>query len=270
MLILLVCTGPAFSYILPAEQIVGYMIDNLGCAGSLQVTQKTVTYDSALEGGMFEVDETLYYNRPDRFRSEASTPAGERVRVAGPEGYISISKGKIISEAESRFDPFKDPLLYQKTGLVLERLEALDVNIEVVSLGRFRDKVAYVIGAEYPDQSVPQIWIEKETFRPIRYVVRGGDAVHGVLEEIEYTDYAPADKDRWYPGRILFYQHGELVQAYVLETLRLNANLPEDMFDIAHLKTMHESVEPGEPAHGAAHEIDEVKKTLRDFRRAFE
>jgi len=193
VLIFFSLSGSAHPYILPAEQILEFMIKHTGSARSFEVRHKAIIYDSDLEGGTQELDEVLYHRHPNRFRSEVNSPDGEQIRVVGPEGAIVVTNGRIISEAESPFDHFKDVLLCGKEDVVMGRLTETGIDLNTVSLGRFRDRIAYVIGARYPDESVPQIWIEKDTFRPIRYIVRGQGFMAAALEEIEYTDYTPAN-----------------------------------------------------------------------------
>ena len=260
----------SYSYILPAKQILSFMIEQFGSAHTCVVFQKTIIYDPSLEGGMREFEETLYYRYPDRFRCEVSTPESEQVRVVGPEGAIFVTNGKIIAEAESQFDHFKDLLLYRQEDLLLKRLSQLDVNLDVVSLGRYKDRIAYVIGAKYPDESVSQVWIEKNTFRPIRYVLSGGGPHGGALEEIEYTEYMSLDKGRWYPARIQFFQNGRLARMYLLKTFKVNPELPDQLFDIAYLKTVYQPIASTEPSPSPESELDEVEKTIRDFTRTFE
>lgn len=270
VLLFLSLSGSALSYILPAEQILTFMIKHVGSARSFEIRHRAIVYGSDLEGGMQELDEVLYYRHPDRFRSEVNSLDGQQVRVVGPDGAIVVTNGRIISEAEIPFDHFKDVLLYRKEDEVMRRLAELEIDLNTVSLGRFKDKIAYVIGAKYPDESLPQVWIEKDTFRPIRYIVRGPGLMSATLEEIEYTDYTPLDKKRWYPGRILFYQNGELTKMYVLKTFRINPDMPDELFDIPHLKTLYEPVASVEQSPPPKSELDEVKETIRDFSRTFE
>jgi hypothetical protein len=199
-----------------------------------------------------------------------STPSGEQIRVVSPEGVIFVLDGRIISESQTPFDHFKDVLLCRKKSIVLKQLSELQVDLNTVSLGKFKDKVAYVIGAKYPDDSVPQLWIEKDTFRPIRYVVGGPRHNNGVLEEIEYADYTPLDEKRSYPGRILFFRNGELVKMCVLKTSRINPNLPDELFDVHHLKTLYEPITSTESSTPPPSDLDELKKTIRDFSKAYE
>ena len=263
-------TAAGHSYVLPAKQILSFMIERFGSARNCVVMQTTVIYDPSLEGGEREFDETLYYLYPDQFRSEVNTPDGEQVRVVGPEGAIFVTNGKIIAETENRSDHFKDLLLYRKEDLLLKRLSDQDVDLGVVSLGRYKGKIAYVIGAKYPDESVSQVWIEKDTFRPIRYVLRGGGPIDEILEEIEYAEYMQLEKGRWYPSRILFFQNGQLARMYLLKTIKVNSKLSNQLFDIAYLKTVSQPITTPQPPPLPQSELDEVEKTIRDFTRTFE
>lgn len=268
--IILGLASVASAYILPARQILTLMIGGFSSGRTLIVSQKTVLYDPSLDGGMQELDETLYYKYPDRFRSEMSTSGLEQVRVVSPEGVVSVINGKIVGETESQFDHFKGLLLYTETDLLLSRLSELGVNPDIVSLGRFKERICYVIGAKYPDESVPQVWIDKNTLRPIRFVLsRKGEEVTP-LKEIEYTDYRPLDKHKTYPGRILFLENGTLVRMQVMETFEVDPKVPEELFDVAHLKEIYEPIASAESAPSPSSELDEVKKSIQDFRRIFE
>ena len=264
----LVAAGHA--YVLPAEQILDFMIDQFHSARTLVVLQKTVVYDPSVEGGMLELDEALYYRFPNRFRREMSTQWGEQVRVVSPQGALFVTDGKIMAEREDAFDHFKDLLLYRRGDLLLDKLLRLGVNLDVVSLGRYKERIAYVIGANYPDESVPQVWIEKSTFRPLRFIPKGRSD-GAALEEIEYADYMPLDKKGWYPSRIFFYRNGELARMYVLKTFQINSKLPHELFDIAYLKTVYQPItspQPQEPSPTS--DLDEVQKAINDFRKTFE
>lgn len=264
--------GAGHAYVLPAKQILGFIVDQFGPTRTLVVMQKTVIYGIDLGEGKGEFDETLYFQFPDRFRREISTPGGEQIGVVSPGGAIFTKDGGIVSEREDAFDHFKDLLLYRQEDLLTDCLHRLNVNLNVVSLGRFKSRIAYVIGAQYPDESVPQVWIDKETFRPLRCLLRGhrGHLGEKNLEEIEYADYAALDEKRWYPGTILLYRNGELARMYVLKAFRINPKLSDQLFDIAYLRTIYRPIVPVESRPERPSDVDEVQKAIRDFRRTFE
>ena len=257
-------------YILPAKQILALMIHQFGPGGTLKISQKTVLYDPALEGGVRELDETLYYGYPDRFRSEVGTPGLEQVRVVNQNSALIVIDGKIVGETENQFDHFKDLLLYRQTGLLFDRLSQLGINLDVVSYGRFRDTIAYVIGAKYPDESPPQVWIDKNTFRPVRFILSGGDEEEGPLKEIEYTDYTDLDGGRSYPAHIFFFENRALVRMHVLETFKINPEVSDQLFDVAYLKGVNEPIAPTESTALPASELDDVKRSIEEFKRMYE
>ena len=140
----------------------------------------------------------------------------------------------------------------------------------MVSLGRYRNKISYVIGAKYPDESLPQVWIEKNTFRPIRYILTPGDLNDSDSEEVEYADYMSLGKNKWYPARILFYKNGRLTKMYMLENFKINPKLSGKLFDMAHLKTLYQPMNLTESPPSSPSKLDEVEKTINDFSKTFE
>jgi hypothetical protein len=255
----------SYAYVLPAKQILAFMSDHVGRHGTLILLQKTVLYDQSLEGGMQELEETLYFKSPRMFRTEISTSVLEKVQVVGPGGALTMIDGKIIGESEGPFDHYKDPFLYGEPEYLADELAHLGIDLETVSLGRFKDKIAFVIGAKSFNQPTSQVWIEKESFQPIRFILGGEDETS--VREIEYSDYQNVGKGKSFPKRILFYEDGNLVRMQVLQRFDLDADITDDLFDVAYLKSLYEPVAPPPPPET---ELDEVKKTIQDFRKIFE
>ena len=268
--VLLILASAGRAYILPAEQILGFMVKQLGPLATLQISQKTVVYDPSLEEGMQEFDATLYYQYPDRFRYEVTTPEGQEIRVVGPDGAVVVQKGKIVGQRERRLDHFKDPLLYRNAKLLQRKLSQDEVDLAMVSLGRYRNKISYVIGARYPNESLPQVWVEKDTFRPIRFILTRGDLVDSDSEEVEYADYTSLGKNKWYPARILFYKNSRLTMMYVLEDFKVNPKLSNKLFDMAYLRSSYQPMAVKEPPASSPSHLDEVEKTIQDFSKTFE
>lgn len=258
------------AYILPPKQILTFMIGHLTSCRTLMVFQKTVLYDPSLENGVQELDGTIYYRYPDQFRSELRAPGVSQIQVVGPDGTLLVVNEKIIGENGNQPDHFKDVLLYRNAESLIERLCQMGIDTETVSLGRFKDKIAYIIGARCSDDSVPQLWIEKNTFRPIRLILRKSDDKDGSLEEIEYTDYKPLGRGNTYPTRILFFENGTLVRMDVAKSFKLNPEISSQLFDFTYLKELYEPIASARPALKPPSELDEVRKSIRDFRKTFE
>jgi outer membrane lipoprotein-sorting protein len=140
----------------------------------------------------------------------------------------------------------------------------------VSSLGRFEEKIAFVIGAYYPDESSNQLWVDKETLLPLRLIMR---SVHGADSsskvEIRYLVWWQIGETR-YPSKIEFYQDDNLVRVSQAQNFEENAIFSEDLFDIEYLKSVYPraALQPIPPE--AAEEPSEVQKTIEDFKRIFE
>ncbi len=299
----------AHAYVLQGPHILDLMVENLGKAKSLFVSQKLIFYraGSIADSGKFNtadepqrssdaadtlegssrirdhkaneiaaVQEALEFEGSLRFvfskafRSDARSRDSERIFIFTGGKTLTLIDGNSVPEAENRFDLFKDLLFYHSREALVERLIQLGVDVSVSSLGRFEEKVAFVIGAVYPDESVSQLWIDRDTFLPIRWIVKGvNPASESDTLEIRYLIWWKIGKTR-YPSRIEFYQDGNLVRVNQVINLEENAIFSEELFDIEYLKTVYprapaQPIVPGEPD-----EPSEVEKTIEEFRRIFE
>jgi len=159
--------------------------------------------------------------------------------------------------------------LRSRTDLA-QRLLDLGVDVSISSLGRFEGQLAYVLGAQYPDETGSQIWFDKETFLPIRWIISGEDpSGESDTLEIRYLIWWKIGTSR-YPSRIEFYQNGNLVRVNRAINLEENPTFPMELFDVEYLKsrfprTPVQPIVPGEPD-----EPSEVEKTIEEFRRIFE
>jgi hypothetical protein len=203
------------------------------------IQQKTTIYDPVREKAVEEFKATLYYGYPDRFRSEVSTRKTEQLHVANGDDAVFVVDGEIVKETETGFDHFKAPLLYTKTGLLGDRLVQVGIDVEVVSLGRFDEKIVYVIGAKYPDESIPQVWIEKDSFRPLRLLLGSGHSDDVASREIQFADFKLLAQGKSYPTRILFLENGKIVKVHAMEAFRVDLTIPKHLFDVGHLRRVY-------------------------------
>ena len=186
---------------------------------------------------------------------------------------LTLIDGNIVTGAENRFDLFKDLLFYRSRMELAERLIRLGVDVSVSSLGRFEEKIAFVVGANYPDESVSQVWIDRDTFLPIRWIIKDvNSALKSDSLEIRYLTWWKIGKTR-YPSRIEFYQDGNLVRVNQAINFEEDANFSGELFDIEHLKNEYprapvQPIVPGEPDE--RDEPSEIEKAIEEFRRIFE
>jgi len=307
--ILFVFVAPIHAYVLQGPHVLDLMIENFGNAKSLFVSHKIIFYragfvDDAAQlspvgeskqfseavdapGGShrtrehyadettmvpetMEMEGSLRFIFSQAFRSDARSNDSERIFIFSGGKSLTLIDGNSVPGAANRFDLYKDLLFYHSREELVERLFQLGVDVSISSLGRFEEKIAFVIGAKYPDESVSQVWIDQETFLPLRWIIKGVDpAVETDTLEIRYLIWWKIGKTR-YPSRIEFYQDGNLMRVNQAINFEENAAFPEELFDIDYLKTVFplapaQPIVPGEPG-----EPSEVEKTIEEFRRIFE
>jgi hypothetical protein len=246
-----------------------FALENTAEDNSLAI-QQVETKPEALEPDTLEFEGTLRYVFSRAFRSDARSPSSERIHIAVSGRTLTIIDDKIVSDAANRFDLYKDILLYRSREVLAERLLQLGVDPAVSTLGRFEDKIAFIIGAKYPDETVNQLWVDKDTLLPLRLIIRGlHGADHSDKVEMRYLVWWKIGESQ-YPSKIEFYQDDNLVRVSQAQNFEENAMFSEELFDINHLESVYPRalLQPIPPE--AAEEPSEVQKTIDDFKRIFE
>jgi len=257
----------ANAYVIPGPHLLELMIEKLSMGQSLLISQKLSLYDVSSEKNIIELRETLKYNFPEKFRSDIQSENAKRIYVFSLGTALTVIDNKIVSNTETRFDCYKDVFLYRSRMLLQSRLSLLGVVTSISSLGRFQDKIVYVIGAEYPDESVPQIWLDKNTFQPVRWIIIDKDNKNNSdVLEIRYGDWKQIHKT-WYPMHIEFYHNDVLVRKIYADTIKVNPSFSDELFDIEHLKSLYLDLSSVEQDKDDSHDI---QKTIKEFRKLYE
>jgi hypothetical protein len=219
-----------------------------------------------------QLDETLKYVFSEAFRSDIVSESNQRVFVSNQGKTLTVIDGFISDAGESQFDVYKDLLLYRSRKILSERLSNLGIDISVSSLGKFDGRIALVVGAEFPDQTVPQVWIDKETFHPLGIIVSGAKSPYSTQTdflEIRYSNWQQIGKIS-YPMLIEFIQDGVIVRAIEVDDYQINPNFPKEVFDIARLRLEYrQSFRTPDPAQ-ESEGLSEVQKTIEEFKKIFE
>ena len=270
-LIILFCSGiRANAYVLLGPHILELMRKELGTAEQLFVSQKLILYQDYLEEEAIVLDEKLRYIFPHSFRSDIFSEDAERIHVFSKGRSVTIFDGKITSDRETELDHYKDIILYNSRQLLEDRLPKYGLDVYTSSLGRFHGRLAYIVGAQYPDETVPQLWIDKNTFKPFRWIMFGGTAENREeLLEFRFFEWRQVDK-LWYPMRIEFYQGENLVRMIEVDEVKVNPNFPDRLFDIKYLKSTYPRATAIETDKGESNELKEVEKVLEDFQKIVE
>jgi len=258
---------PAGGYVLQGPHILELMVRRLGDAKRLLVSQRLIIHDPSLSRSSTEIQEIVRYAYPDAFRSDISSETAQRIHLFIKGKALTISDGRAWVGDTIWFDRYKDLLLYHSRVLLANHLMLSGIDVSISSLGRFEDRVAFVVGSEYPAETESQVWIDKDTFRPIRMILKGVSTYPdtGVFE-FRYRNWQEFDGVA-YPMDIEFFQEGRLVRRIRVESVTVDPSFSEDTFDIQALQSRYL---PKQTEENATEALDEVKQTIEEFKRRFE
>jgi outer membrane lipoprotein-sorting protein len=264
---------PANAYVLQGPHLLELMTQNMGTTKSLFVSQKLVLYDDSFKEGSIELKETIKYIFPEKFRSDIVSKNSKRIHVVSKGISLTVIDGKTVAGYETPFDRYKDIILYNSRPALVQKLAQLGINTSVVSLGRFEDKPVYILGAQYPDESVSQIWLNKETFRPFRWIINSKrSSGHIDILEVRYSKWRKIRKIS-YPMHIEFYQDDHLIRMIEADEIKVDPGFPAGLFDINHLKSTYPKDTKDSQVlskQSEPRELSEVQKMIEEFKKIYE
>ena len=266
----IVCIASAAkAFVLHPLHLLELMTSEIGQAESLVVVQKLVVNESELPEQTIALQETVMFIFPDAFRSEITSNIAQRIHVVDRGRSATIIDAKLVAEQEGDFDRYKDLFLYNSRDLLEARLRDLGVDTAISSLGKHQGRIGYIIGAQFPDELVPQLWLDKNNFRPFRWLLRPGtDGDPADALEVRYYGWRQFDKI-WYPARIEFYQGESLMRTILVQTVQVDPELDGELFDVRRLRVQYPRGGPPmlPPESG---EQSDVQETVERFQRLFE
>lgn len=260
------------AYVLEGPHVLDLMTHKKSPPQTLLVEQQVIIEDPSLSDQPIELEETLRYSFPDAFRADTQHELTHRILVVARNQALIVVDDQIVSNQQGRFDHYKDVLLYRSRQLLHQALIAQHVDVGQTSLGRWDDHIVVVIGAQYPDESVSQLWVDKELFLPLRWIIVAEDTSEGQEAnrlEFIYRDWRKINK-AWYPMQIETTLNQKRIRMVRVKTVKKDVVLDSELFNISNLMTLYESAEPEEPQPQTETELDEVERTIEDFRKKFE
>lgn len=260
------------AYVLGGPHALTLMVKALSGADTLRVEQQVVIEDPVLAEHPLELTETLSFIFPERFRSDTRYENTSRIFVSSHGQSLTVIDGRIVSNQAGQFDRYKDLLLYHSRDLLLKALLLDHVDVGVTSLGRFDEHIAIVIGAQYPDESVPQVWVDKERFLPLRWIHYPG--THNEAGEPDCLEFIYRNWRKWgevwYPSLIESYHNRRLMRRMRVNSVQVNASFSDQLLSITHLISIYSQPEPSPPVSSPEGGVGEIEKTIDDFKKKFE
>lgn len=99
------------------------------------------------------------------------------------------------------------------------------VDTDYTGLSRLEGHPAYLIGAKPWETDKPQLWLDEETFLPVRVIGRVGT----VLGDVRLLGYDDPATGEWHPRRMELWEDGALKVRFTAERLDRNVSLDDGL-----------------------------------------
>mgnify|MGYP001328527944 CR=1 FL=1 len=258
----------AFADVVAGPQLLDLVAKTLSGAETLRVEQTVVVEEATIADHPLELNETLSYAFNDRFRSDTHFKNTERIHVVSQDKTLTVIDGRRIVDATGRFDQYKDLLLCRSRPALIKTLLAHGVDVGKTSIGRYEDRIVYIIGAQYPDKSVSQVWIDKESFLPLRWLHVSARNPKDNLIFI-YSDWQKK-ANLWYPMQVDTLHDKTLIRRIRVHQLQANVNFAPELFDIPQMVLRYPQEESAQSTPGLDSDPShEVQRTIENFQKKF-
>jgi outer membrane lipoprotein-sorting protein len=219
-------TASASAYVPPASFILGKMAGRLASLRGVSATWFGAQYGGASADSARPVSGRLHLAAPDRFRLETRVEQGTQVEIwSGSSKTLRVGE---TAKTEVAPGPHPLPTLFLG-GSPRSTLRERGVDLGVVHLGRLGSTVCWVIGAKAEDPARPQLWVDKETFLPVRWIVLEGEGEARRSIDWRFEGYDPVDATRAFPQTLELWVGGQRVLRMALQTLDVR-DVPRDSF----------------------------------------
>ncbi len=261
--------GQGLAYVLEGPHVLELSAKAMGTIAALQASQKLLIYPQTAESAPAVYDQTATYVMPERFRSDIVSDQILRTHLVFADSSITVIDGR-LALGEDPYDIYQQLLRSRTRPRLIRTLNRLGVETAISSLGRIEETVVFVLGARYPDESVSQLAIDKETFLPVRLLLvdRGAAGADRRLE-IFYRSWRKVQSG-WFPFQVDFTINGRLAREIRVADLRINPSIAADLMDLEALKAAAAQNDADTPQAQKQQAVDAVQQAVQDFRKKFE
>ncbi len=278
----------ADAYVLPAPYVLERVSTSIQPASRFQAV-KTLRIEPAVpdedenrRGRRRSFDLVVSFRHPSSFRADIRGDDLEHTHVASGGSYITLIDNVIAGRSGQWIYDFKSIFLQQTREELTENLRMMGIRTGISSIGRLDGGIFFVVGAQYPDNTVPQLWIDRERFLPVRLVVAGApEEGEPPAAEIRFSRWSRQDGMR-YPAEMTFFENGTEIQRITLRQLDSEPASDAGQFDISTLEAAAGSKErdtsgaelpdatPDDSPDDSMDISDEIREEIEAFRRIFD
>lgn len=257
--VLILMPGSGEAYIPQAPHLLHLVVQKIKQPVGIEAHQiKTVLTHEGSEQRFNDIEEKLIYVFPNKLRSQNISDAQTGFTVESNFKFIKVINGQVVSREKSAVDLYTDILLYRNHESLLKQLVSAGIDTQKVSFQRYEGIICYLIGT--PESG---LWIDKETFFPVRYVVKKNNWT----VEFVYNNWQLLSKT-WYPMSASIYLDGQLLVTIAVKNFVLTSQASSKMFDIEQIKLMYPVNEEAVSVRKIQDEA--LDKGLENFKKLYE
>jgi hypothetical protein len=259
----------AGAYVLEGPHVLELAAEAMGPIAALQVEQKLIIYSQTPDGAPTVYDQTAIYVMPERFRSDIVSDQIQRTHLVFADSWLTVIDGRLAMDRDP-FDQYQRLLRSRTRPRLMRVLNQMGVETAISSLGRLEERVVFVLGARYPDETASQLAVDKSTFLPVRLLlVDDRSAGDGLRLEIFYRNWQKVQSGM-FPLQVMFYTAGRLAREIRVANLQPNPSVPSELMDPEALKASV-AASQAETARGQKQEaVDAVQQAVEAFQKKFE
>ncbi len=213
-----VLPGKGRAYVMPAEQVIGFMAVKFSKIKTLVITQSTHLVNQDDQGPETVIKEILWLKVPGFLYSEIEVKTDA-------EGTAGLEKTAIRLSPDMAF---RRLFMGNSRKALMMLLSSIGINLESVWYTRLDGVIAYQIGDRYAGS--PKLLIEKERFLPllISYRVPGGSGQKIVT--VRFEEYKKL-AEGWYPYQITYSVGEDILERYSVIDLQINVPIEPSVFE---------------------------------------
>ncbi len=233
-------SGTGHAFVPEAPHLLYLVINKIKQPVGIEVWQsrKLLNYQDSGQA-YFEFEEKLIYSYPNQLRSQIISESMANFSVESDFEFIKVAEGIITSHDKSMIDLYSDVLLYRDHETLLNQLALSGIDTTKISFQRYNETICYVIGTP-PEQTreknseFPGLWIEKDTFLPLRYLVEK----NGKRVEFFYKNWQKVSKT-FYPMLVHIFLDNRLVSILNVNNFDLRSGFLPVLFDIDNIVNIY-------------------------------
>lgn len=227
-------------------------------------TRKILNYKDT-GPGFTQLNEKLIYLSPSQFRIETISDNMTRFSVESDNGFVRVMDGVIVSREKLLTDLYTDILFYRNYESLLNQIMMAGIDTTKVSIQRYDETICYVIGRPLEKGKLfPGLWIEKDTFLPIKYRVEK----NSWSVEFLYSKWQKVSRTL-YPRRISIFLDNQLFAVVDVDDIDLKQGFSPAVFDIEHIEQLYPKKDT-DPFDENARQVEELDKRMEEFKKLYE